>query len=120
MQLTMARLDRGMGAGLCEAVCMLLIGEFVALWRLPELGEYAGDGNCAYRAIMFGLVESAFDSPTARKYLVEKLQAVKSSLPSWAVEHDDSLNRGCTVDFGADTLLVSISSFSSVQTGFLS
>ena len=88
------------------------------LWRLPELGDAAGDGNCAYRAIMFGLVESAFNNPTARRYLVEKLQAVKSSLPSWAVERNDSLNRGCTVDFGAETLLVSISSLSSFQTEF--
>lgn len=67
----------------------------------------AGDGNCAYRAIMFGLVENAFHSQTARSYLSDHLQRLHSSMPSWTLIHHSLDNQGCTADEGYHVLLVS-------------
>ena len=81
-------------------MCSLHLLARLMLLYVAESFCHTGDGNCAYRAIVFGLVESAFHSHSARLYLCERLQAVHSCMPSWTVIHRSLDNQGCSAEEG--------------------
>lgn len=68
---------------------MLLPNIFTADTKLN-----AGDGNCAYRSVMFGLVEAAFCSSKVRKEISKRLAELNSIVPLWVLYHH--VSRNCT------------------------
>ena len=51
-----------------------------------------GDGNCAYRAVMFSLIEGAHTAhQPVRKSMGKRLVALRKRLPSWA-KHDNGVS----------------------------
>ena len=57
-------------------------------WRRPPCA--AGDGNCAYRAMLIGILEAAMAAnDNSRKVLAQQVDRLWYELPSWAKESRD-------------------------------
>lgn len=68
----------------------------------------AGDGDCAFRAILWSLVEQASYRPASRAYLTQQLTTHMKSLPGWAINATHHDNRGSSAREGYAVLLVGI------------
>ena len=65
----------------------------------------AGDGNCAYRSILVGLLEAAAAADDyTRQALVQQIEKLYKGLPEWA---RSSFSANCNVAFGYGLLKVS-------------
>ena len=71
----------------------------------------AGDGNCAYRAFVIGLLETAAAADDCtRQSLLQQVEELYRELPMWAIS---SFNGTSSVVFGYT--LLKVSSFSGDQ-----
>ena len=64
----------------------------------------AGDGNCAYRALLMGLLEAAVAADDyTRQSLVQQVKKLRRELPVWA---SSSFDASSNVAYGYDVLMV--------------